>query len=812
MDRKTVLKEGYAKLSHLLSLKNGLLFAAGGVFVCGSLPGGGFPFGTSLVCAVSGKVSCAAVTAGAIAGSVISGNVLRGLAAGAVFLLRILLGLLLFDKGDEKKAGLSERLKQMALNESVYARMMLAAAVTLIFGGVALADGSYTVGLLASSAASGALCPVLVFLYETLLSQNEASPLLYKCGECAVAVSAVLGSTQLLPFADLQIPSAFAIAMLVTLQRGALEGVMYGVILSLVTNSAAVPLFAVCALCAAPFGRIAPAAAIASGCFGGASWALYSEGLSAMGNIVPKLIVTSAILAPVCVSGILPKREGDKKSVAVRSHENMALVVRDSEMRRRMNSLSEGLRGLSEVLYRMSDTITTPDTEELCELCEASFDEYCSKCGMKSACFGRELKSTTNLQSKMVLSMKREGRVSAALVPKELASRCFNMGQIIDSMNAGCARMIAEAKLYDRTAVVAADYEVTSKLLAEASEFGADGVKCDGALSEKLRASLERISFKADRVGVFGGRMLRVVARGVDMQNTAAGGDDIVRCASAVCKAPMSQPEFSVDGSCVTMSLTSLPSLAVRCGRASVALSSLADAAKQDKTANGKASNAEDEPTRIFSRDKRGLGKTSSEDCGDVINAFLTDEGRFFMLISDGMGSGREAAMTSGICAVFIEKLLRAGASMDTALKMLNSMMRARNGECSATVDLMELDLMNGSVRFVKSGAAPSFVIRDGRLFRLQSKTVPIGIMRALDAEMIRFEASAGDVIVMLSDGVAKSFEDCPWLYDLLGGDKLCREDPELMARTIVKYAVDNGAEDDITAGVVVIDDATSKR
>ena len=149
---------------------------------------------------------------------------------------------------------------------------------------------------------------------------------------------------------------------------------------------------------------------------------------------------------------------------------------------------------------------------------------------------------------------------------------------------------------------------------------------------------------------------------------------------------------------------------------------------------------------------------------------------------------------------------------MDTALKMLNSMMRARNGECSASVDLMELDLMNGSVRFVKSGAAPSFVIRDGRLFRLQSKTVPIGIMRALDAEMIRFEASAGDVIVMLSDGVAKSFEDCPWLYDLLGGDKLCREDPELMARTIVKYAVDNGAADDITAGVVVIDDATSKR
>ena len=148
---------------------------------------------------------------------------------------------------------------------------------------------------------------------------------------------------------------------------------------------------------------------------------------------------------------------------------------------------------------------------------------------------------------------------------------------------------------------------------------------------------------------------------------------------------------------------------------------------------------------------------------------------------------------------------------MDTALKMLNSMIRARGGECSATVDLMELDLMNGAVRFVKSGAAPSFVIRDGRLFRLQSKTVPIGIMRALDAEMIRFEAMAGDVIVMLSDGVAKSFEDCPWLYDLLGGDKLSPDDPEKAARTIVKYAVENGSADDITAGVVVIEGVREK-
>lgn len=142
---------------------------------------------------------------------------------------------------------------------------------------------------------------------------------------------------------------------------------------------------------------------------------------------------------------------------------------------------------------------------------------------------------------------------------------------------------------------------------------------------------------------------------------------------------------------------------------------------------------------------------------------------------------------------------------MDTSLKLLNSLLRARGDECSATIDLLELDLIGGKVRLVKSGAAPSFVVRDGRLFRLQSKTVPIGILRALDAELINFEVVEGDRIIMLSDGVAKSFEDCPWLYELLGGELTLGTDADGIARAILKNAVENGACDDITAGVILV-------
>ena len=139
-------------------------------------------------------------------------------------------------------------------------------------------------------------------------------------------------------------------------------------------------------------------------------------------------------------------------------------------------------------------------------------------------------------------------------------------------------------------------------------------------------------------------------------------------------------------------------------------------------------------------------------------------------------------------------------------MKMLNKLIRAGERECSATIDLAEIDLSTGEAKFVKSGAAPSFVIRDGSIYRLQSKTVPIGIIRALDAEMIKFDVEDGDIIVMLSDGVARSFEECPWLLDMLSNDRDVLEgDVKKAAEKIVRSAAERGSPDDITAGVIRI-------
>ena len=135
---------------------------------------------------------------------------------------------------------------------------------------------------------------------------------------------------------------------------------------------------------------------------------------------------------------------------------------------------------------------------------------------------------------------------------------------------------------------------------------------------------------------------------------------------------------------------------------------------------------------------------------------------------------------------------------------MLNGFIRNRGGECSAPIDLAEIDLINGHACFVKSGAAPSYILRQGNLYKLQSKTVPIGIMPALDAEQIKFDLCEGDVIIMLSDGVAQSLEDGVWLANLLTYE--WEDNLDLMAEKIVdNAALNNRRSDDMTAALIRI-------
>ena len=162
------------------------------------------------------------------------------------------------------------------------------------------------------------------------------------------------------------------------------------------------------------------------------------------------------------------------------------------------------------------------------------------------------------------------------------------------------------------------------------------------------------------------------------------------------------------------------------------------------------------------------LVSEGTEISGDVTKCFSA-ENRFFAVLSDGMGTGRTAHKTAAFAADFLEKIAETGCSHATALALLNHILRGREEECSATVDMFTFDLARGEAEFLKSGAAPSFIKRGTSLFRIRSQTAPIGLLSAVDSERIRVEVKCDDVILMMSDGICGSPEDSPWLMELLG-------------------------------------------
>jgi stage II sporulation protein E len=209
----------------------------------------------------------------------------------------------------------------------------------------------------------------------------------------------------------------------------------------------------------------------------------------------------------------------------------------------------------------------------------------------------------------------------------------------------------------------------------------------------------------------------------------------------------------------------------------------------------------------------RSSTAAGQELCGDDLVAFCDDDAHFYACISDGMGSGRRAAAASQVVVDFIECMLSSGAatygrSARSIIEMLNGFLRTKNfgsvDECSATVDLLELDTVNKSAFFCKCGAAPTYVYRGGSLFKLRSDTLPIGIMAEVDCRAIKFSVDAGDLLVMMSDGVVQGRDECPWLYDLLRANA-DKSSPDSIADKIIKYAKNSGSTDDISVAVIKI-------
>lgn len=107
---------------------------------------------------------------------------------------------------------------------------------------------------------------------------------------------------------------------------------------------------------------------------------------------------------------------------------------------------------------------------------------------------------------------------------------------------------------------------------------------------------------------------------------------------------------------------------------------------------------------------------------------FEADDGNFTIVLSDGMGSGEEACRDSEAVADMTETMLEAGLPLEMAVQLVNSAVASEGKEGNMpTLDLCSVDLYEGSCRFMKTGAAASFIKRGSIVEKIDGGTLPLG-------------------------------------------------------------------------------------
>lgn len=187
--------------------------------------------------------------------------------------------------------------------------------------------------------------------------------------------------------------------------------------------------------------------------------------------------------------------------------------------------------------------------------------------------------------------------------------------------------------------------------------------------------------------------------------------------------------------------------------------------------------------------------KSGSPVSGDSALHTKLQDGKYLLVLSDGMGSGPEAMKSSKIAVKMLERLLAAGFEKDVSLKLINSTLSANTEEdMYATLDIEILDLYNGNMEFIKNSACPTYIKRGRDVQLLKSMTLPTGILNDVDLVVYDFDLQDGDIIVMCTDGVIDSNKEYLnkelWLKYLLEDVQV--NDAQKIADIIIGEAIDN--------------------
>ena len=438
----------------------------------------------------------------------------------------------------------------------------------------------------------------------------------------------------------------------------------------------------------------------------------------------------------------------------------------------RLMNLSSAYSELYEILRK---NIQEPyNDENIARVFDRAADEVCINCRNKNFCWNSEYVDTLSAMNDASRAMSVNGSLCADDLPEFFRQRCTGLPAFVAAVNGELRglsyRRQLRVRLSENRTAAWGQYSDMAQILKKAAEELGSVNGSDPLAEQRLIRYLRNMEIEGE-AAVYrdgGGRLHAVIESG--RLGPVAEDENYLEKLSSVVGVRLCRPCPSQDGESRLTLLEAEP-LAVSVGIAA-------------------------------------LKKKGENVSGDRGSYFKTDAGVLCVLLSDGMGTGDDAAKDSAQVVSILEKFLRSGVDPAVAMKILNSVMLLRSADSwgFATADLMCVDLFSGETCFYKYGAAPSYVKSGKTVRRIKGETLAAGLTAGDGAapDTVRMRLRPGSTAIILSDGVLADNDDS-WLRDMLSEDF---EDMKSLARAIIRAAENSyGKEDDMTVLAVRVEE-----
>lgn len=439
--------------------------------------------------------------------------------------------------------------------------------------------------------------------------------------------------------------------------------------------------------------------------------------------------------------------------------------VTDKQASLALLNAGKGLTDAADCMVAVSERMRSVNSGDPAWVCESASEVVCARCGLKNHCWNENYEGTMARLNAVMPLLTRFGRISRDDLPGDFTADCPRSAEMAASLNRFygeyALKKSTDAYAFQMRGLLAEQFRGLGEIVKDLSGDLALGAVRDRAAARRVMDVFALECLRVDRCDCFldRGKRIRLEIEG-DKELSFTDLDKLLPRLEEAVGRRLYKARVQQTGDRVSLLFRERTEYRLETAVAGTAA---------------------------------GGGAVSGDQ-----QVVFDHGGVSVCLLSDGMGCGNRAAVESRMTVTLLKRLICAGFSYDSAIRVVNWALMVKDGEERlATVDLLSVDLYTGSASLWKAGAAPSFLCHGKEVRELSFPSLPIGILNQAGQDNRTLRLSEGDLLVMVSDGAL--YGDNEWLRREIptAGDNLNQFADSLLRRAAARRP--SQEEDDVT-------------